>query len=185
MTASEGGDHGGKPLLDQALDLLLYAPIGLISNSFEELGDLGDLAQKGRIRVGRLLGNARVIGRLTVGLGRRSVETEVARWIPPETGGQRSGETDGDESPAPTRLVRQSEPLEVSRRVNAETNLAIHGYEALSASQVVRRLDGLGPDELQAIFEHEAATRRRRTILHRTQQLLGHEDVPGPASWPA
>jgi hypothetical protein len=75
-------------------------------------------------------------------------------------------------------------PAEAPRRV-AETDLAIPGYEALSASQVVRRLDGLGPGELEAIYEHEAATRRRRTILHRTQQLLGHEDAPGPASWPA
>jgi hypothetical protein len=185
VTASEGDDRGGKSLLDQALDVLFYAPVGLVSNSFEDLGDLADLAQKGRIRMGRLLGNARVIGRLTVGLGRRSVESEVARWRPPDSDGQGSGDTEGDESRAPGWLQRQPEPLDVPRRGNSEPHLAIPGYEALSASQVVRRLDGLGPDELEAIFEHEAATRRRRTILHRTQQLLGHEDAPGPASWPA
>jgi hypothetical protein len=44
---------------------------------------------------------------------------------------------------------------------------------------VVRRLDGLGPKELEAVYRHEAATRGRRTILHRAQQLLGSEDPPG------
>jgi len=58
-------------------------------------------------------------------------------------------------------------------------DLAIPDYEALSASQVVRRLDGLGPGELEAVYRHEAATRRRRTILHRAQQLLGTEGTPG------
>jgi hypothetical protein len=82
-------------------------------------------------------------------------------------------------------LLRQTQPTSDTHRRVAETHLAIPGYEALSASQVVRRLDGLAPTELEAIYEHEAATRRRRTILHRTQQLLGHEDAPGPASWPA
>lgn len=186
VTASD--DHGGegKPLLDQALDLLFYAPIGFVASTLEDLGDLGELAEKGRTRIGRLLGNARVIGKMTVGLGRRTVESEVSRWMPPPAGERGSGETESEAAPQPTRLRRQPEPVqEIPRRINADTNLAIPGYEALSASQVVRRLDGLGPAELQAIYEHEAGTRRRRTILHRTQQLLGHEDAPGPASWPA
>ena len=60
----------------------------------------------------------------------------------------------------------------------AGTDLAIPDYDTLSASQVVRRLDGLGLGELEAVYRHEAATRGRRTILHRAQQLLGVEDVP-------
>ena len=53
---------------------------------------------------------------------------------------------------------------------------------ALSASQVVRRLDGLGHDELEAVYRYEAATRGRRTILHRAQQLLGLEEPPVPSA---
>jgi hypothetical protein len=177
VTASEGDQPGGgKQLLDQALDLFLYAPVGLLVSSLEELTaeDLPVLAQKGRGRIGRLLSNARVVGQLTVAMGRRSIESEVTRW--------RGSEPAKEPAPAPTLLMDRLEPtVEAPRRI-AEPNLAIPGYEALSASQVVRRLDGLGPSELEAIYEHEATTRRRRTILHRTQQLLGHEDVPGPAS---
>ena len=188
MTASKGGQPGGgKQMLDQALDLFLYAPVGLLVSSLEELtaDDIDELAQKGRGRIGRLLSNARVVGRLTVAMGRRSIDTEMSRWRMPEPTEWGSGHDDPDSASEPTRLLRQTQPTSDTHRRVAETHLAIPGYEALSASQVVRRLDGLAPTELEAIYEHEAATRRRRTILHRTQQLLGHEDAPGPASWPA
>ncbi len=49
--------------------------------------------------------------------------------------------------------------------------LAIPGYDALSASQVVQRLAGLATDELEAVRTYEAATRGRRTILNRIAQL--------------
>ncbi|MGH9109710.1 MAG: hypothetical protein ACRDY3_09675 [Acidimicrobiales bacterium] len=63
----------------------------------------------------------------------------------------------------------------------AGADLAIPGYDTLPASQVVRRLDGLGPTELAAVFRHESAGRGRRTILHRAQQLLGRTDRPRSA----
>jgi hypothetical protein len=68
-------------------------------------------------------------------------------------------------TPAPT-------PARTSRAPESPEHLAIVDYDALSASQVVRRLDGLGAGELEAVYRHESATRRRRTILHRAQQLL-------------
>lgn len=53
----------------------------------------------------------------------------------------------------------------------AEPRLAIPGYDALSASQVVERLAGLSPDELAAVRHYEAGHRRRRTILGKIEQL--------------
>ncbi len=50
--------------------------------------------------------------------------------------------------------------------------LAIPGYDSLSASQVVQRLEGLSSPELEEVRAHEAAHRQRRTILHRVEQLL-------------
>ena len=44
------------------------------------------------------------------------------------------------------------------------------GYDTLSASQVVRRLESLGPDELRAVHRYEASHRNRRTILNRAHQ---------------
>lgn len=49
--------------------------------------------------------------------------------------------------------------------------LAIPGYDALSASQVVARLPGLTGAELEAVRAHEASNRGRRTILNRVSQL--------------
>jgi len=49
--------------------------------------------------------------------------------------------------------------------------LAIPGYDALSASQVVERLAGLSGDELAAVRDYETGHRRRRTILGKIEQL--------------
>jgi hypothetical protein len=186
VTASDNGGRGAKQLIDQALDLFFYAPVGLVVSSLEDLTEVEVLAERGRTRIGRLLSNARVVGKLTVAVGRRSVESEISRWRPPDPNG-RGGDDDGpNASPAPPQSRRRPQPaIEAPRRIGPDADLAIPGYETLSASQVVRRLDGLGLGELQAIYEHESVTKRRRTILHRTQQLLGHEDAPGPAGWPA
>jgi hypothetical protein len=62
----------------------------------------------------------------------------------------------------------------------APPSLAIPGYDSLSASQVVQRLEGLSPAELEEVRAHEAAHRQRRTILHRVEQLLAGEDSARP-----
>jgi hypothetical protein len=51
--------------------------------------------------------------------------------------------------------------------------LPIPGYDQLSASQVVARLDGLGPEELQTIRAYETQHRGRNTILGKIAQLSG------------
>src|SRR5690606_21180894 len=53
----------------------------------------------------------------------------------------------------------------------APTTLGIPDYDSLSASQVVPRLEGLSPEELQAVREYESATRGRKTILNKIVQL--------------
>jgi hypothetical protein len=49
--------------------------------------------------------------------------------------------------------------------------LPIPDYDSLSASQVVSRLRGLAPGQLEAVRAYESATRGRKTILNRIQQL--------------
>lgn len=49
--------------------------------------------------------------------------------------------------------------------------LAITDYDSLSASQVVTRLAGLAPDELDAVRAYEVAHRGRKTILNKIAQL--------------
>jgi hypothetical protein len=52
------------------------------------------------------------------------------------------------------------------------SSLAIPGFDSLSASQVVQRLDGLNRQELVSVRAYESSTRGRRTILNRVDQLL-------------
>jgi len=54
--------------------------------------------------------------------------------------------------------------------------LPIPAYDTLAASQVVERLASLTPEELEAVRQHEAASRRRRTVLHRIAQLSSERD---------
>src|SRR5581483_12231217 len=56
-------------------------------------------------------------------------------------------------------------------RSASSAHLPIPGYDALSASQVVERLAGLGADELTAVRDYEAEHRNRRTILGKIDQL--------------
>jgi hypothetical protein len=49
--------------------------------------------------------------------------------------------------------------------------LPIPGYDQLAASQVIARLPGLTPSELDRIEAHEAAHRNRRTVLAKISQL--------------
>jgi hypothetical protein len=64
----------------------------------------------------------------------------------------------------------------VSRPVDGHvpevSSLSIPGFDTLSASQVVQRLDGLNRAELVSVRAYEASTRGRRTILSRVDQLL-------------
>jgi hypothetical protein len=53
-----------------------------------------------------------------------------------------------------------------------EVDRAIPDYDILAASQVVRRLDGLDHDELRAVLRHEQATRARRAVIQRAEELL-------------
>jgi hypothetical protein len=55
----------------------------------------------------------------------------------------------------------------------SSAELPIPGYDALSASQVVERLIGLTPSELDAVHAYETAHRQRRTILGKIEQLAG------------
>lgn len=58
-----------------------------------------------------------------------------------------------------------------SRAGSDAPDLAIPGYDALSASQVVVHLAGLAGDELEAVRAYETTHRNRRTILGKIDQL--------------
>jgi hypothetical protein len=188
-----------KPI-DAALDLLVYAPVGLAITAAEELPKL---AAKGRSRVNTQLTMARVVGQFAVSRGRQELERRFsppAPWGPfgPDgaaaTGSGRPGPFDqmsdhSSTSNGKTTGLPGADVTEVGDQITASTvgdvesaarrakprpdQLAIPGYDSLSASQVVQRLAGLSQDELAAVGAYEQAHRGRRTILNRIDQLQG------------
>ena len=196
-----------KSALQRVLDLVVFAPAGLAITVGEEFPKLAD---KGRHRVEGQVHTARLVGQFAVQFGRQKMEewagpaaSKAASAVGGAVAGGRggadaepaaagrgapgpAGEEAGvgrDGSVAAEAAARGTAAPAAPAGANGYApgkHLAIPGYDSLSASQVVQRLDGLSDTELEEVRAHELASRRRRTILSRVEQLLA-TSPPGPA----
>jgi hypothetical protein len=153
-----------KNAIERVLDLFVYAPLGLAFSAGEVFEEL---AEKGRQQViaARMLGEytikhpESVAGVLGLPLGRAEPASAPESPEPPAAPAPEAVEASGEgngQVPAPPRPT---------------ADLAIPGYDTLSASQVVQRLTGLSEDELEAVRAYEEAGRHRKTILTKVSQL--------------
>lgn len=159
---------------EQLLDILVYAPLGLLM----EARDLvPKLAEKGRQRMGGQVTVARMIGEMAVRQGQRRAEKVLQRLREQQAGpgaGERPGGGDrpaNGHRPAPAASAASTPTSTASPMSSDAGSLAIPGYDTLSASQVLPRLEGLSPAELDAVASYEEATRARKTVLSRIDQL--------------
>lgn len=201
------GQHGDvseprKPV-EQALDLLVYAPLGFL---LEVRRLLPELAERGHQQVTM----ARMVGRFAVqegqnqagkrldrvqkqasvaladlGLGDRSgsvatsngaspspARTTSTSARPTQTTPEPTGASTPSAAASPEPVVDTSAGLDPGPTVLADdASLAVPDYDSLAASQVIPRLAGLSPAELEAVRAHEVAKRGRKTILNRVAQL--------------
>jgi hypothetical protein len=164
-TGADGTAAQGS--LRRTLDACLFAPVGVAVTVME---DLPGLIGKGRGRVEMEISNARVAGEYVVGRVQRRMSERLDGLV---RGANGTGAVTPDE-PAEGGPVAATttERLGPDAADTATVGAALADYDTLSASQVVRRLESLGPDELRAVQRYEAATRNRRTILNRAGQLL-------------
>ncbi|HEV2362367.1 MAG TPA: hypothetical protein VGS21_11735 [Acidimicrobiales bacterium] len=184
---------------DRLLDLFVYAPLGVVVTVIE---DLPALAEKGRGKVTGQIVVARAIGKMAVKVGKGRLDaarngggrhdTQAA----PAEGAvvdPHAVAPEPESSPAAADHVAAASAVEDVSMAMAEhstaeatqgrngtgpaaSTLAIPGYDSLAASQVVQRLAGLTPSELEAVRRYEQATRARRTILGRVAQLTHGAD---------
>lgn len=202
-----------KTPLDQAIDLLVYAPVGLALTVRDELPRL---VARGRAQVTGQLALAKMFGQFAVAQGQKEAQKAADKLVK-QAGERLAGSpTPGPRptsSPVPAPAAAGTAPPPVQTRppagngtaTNAATvtnpgngrqtagaagaassvravvgpaktaDLAIPGYDTLSASQVVQRLAGLSAEELEAVRAYETSTRSRRTILSKVAQLqIGH-----------
>ncbi len=187
--------------VDLAVDLLVYAPIGLalqVKDSWPEL------VSSGRARFETPLAAAKVIGKLAVDQGRRDFEQRLSKLIDPKPSPdpRSAGTSTGTSASGPTQSAKPSDasatssptasspsasaaaaaaspgvasaPAAAKGRGSSQAtadDLAIPGYAHLSASQIIAHLDGLTDADLARIEAHELATRKRKTVLARIEQL--------------
>lgn len=170
MTGDRPGP--GRSPTEQALDLVLYGPLGFLA---EARTLIPELAEKGRQRFEAQVSLARMIGQFVVAKGQVELQQAVQRVRAKHLGGERRPPA----APAPARPPAP-EPVDEDIPVRVEdapapappvTSLAIPDYDSLAASQVVPRLAGLSEDELEAVRRYEAAHRGRKTILGKVAQL--------------
>jgi len=170
---------------ERVLELVVFGPAGLAVTVVEEFPKL---VEKGRHRVEGRVHTARLVGQVAFQMGRRQMEQTLGRLAERRTDpGHRPEPAAGSEAASPARGAPPAAPSAAPAvgvdgggppvdRNGPRPVLAIPGYDSLSASQVVQRLEGLSPAELDEVRAHEAAHRQRRTILHRVEQLLAGAD---------
>lgn len=195
------GEHRGvtveKNPADRVIELLLFAPVGFALSAKEVVPQL---VERGRQQVNGQVTMAKMLGQFAVKQGQVEAEKALARArAQAQTALEQLGLLDGEGPPTPSRPApgepaapppatsstasrSATSPTPVPAR-GAErtatrpkavgTALAIPDYDSLSASQVLPRLSGLTPSELEAVRVHESAHRGRKTILSKVAQLQG------------
>jgi hypothetical protein len=204
---ADAPEHANIPrrVVEELVDVLVFAPVGLASTVLEELPGL---VEKGRNR----LTVARTIGQFAVVMGRQRIGqamSERTHRSPAEAhdgpakqtagkskaasrvhedGGSGAAHGGGDHESTPGGAgdddlgTGHEQGTFAGHDGTGEgpdaTGLAIPGYDSLAASQVVQRLAGLSADELDAVRRYEESTRGRRTILGRISQLSNDRGEP-------
>ena len=181
-----------KSPVEQALELFVFAALGLAMTARTQLPDM---VAKGRAQVEGQLTVARFIGQFAVQQGKAEVEKRLKAYTDPPVppldeeglGGPAPSAPEDAQPQADDPTLSQTTPAPVPAQAAPEQpvastsasgapappvdELAIPGYDALSASQVVQRLAGLSLAELEQVRAYEAATRGRKTVLSKISQL--------------
>lgn len=160
--------HG---LVETVLDLVVYAPIGAL----DMLRDAPRIVADRRRDIEQRVRTARWIGEMAVNVGRQKVTQRLSSLRPPST---------PSTSPTPTTTHAAATPSSADRQPVASgsgepagtpvmPSEPFHGYDALPASELVQLLFRLTRTELETVRDYELATRARRTVLAKVEQLLG------------
>ncbi len=171
------GGPSRKSPLRHGFDVCLVAPIGVAVSVVEEIPEL---IAEGRRRLELQLGNALFVGRFVVNQKQRELWARLDALLGSDAQ-QTAEDANGTAEPAPAPAPPGPQRPAPDPAAAAIVAGALADYDTLSASQVVRRLESLGPGELDAVRRYEASTRNRRTILNRAGQLLDEQSSGPPA----
>ncbi len=179
--------------IERIVEVAIFAPVG-VALTLRDMAPtfVNMFVSRGRAEIDRRqhsveqrVQTVKSTGEVALAFGVPMVRDKVVRQID-QLRNKTPTTTPADAGPAPDPepVVSRSDsevvsaspvtPSAVAPPSNGSTAaLAIPGYDALAASQVVERLVGLDAAELTAVRDYEAAHRNRRTILGKIEQLSG------------
>lgn len=161
-----------KTPVTSAVEYAVYAPIGF---ALEAKRLLPSFIERGRQQVTM----ARTVGQFAVTQGQHLAAQRVTRAQEQVEAVLAEFGLAGAEPTAPPAApvapaAAPAPVVDATPAVAADPgDLPIAGYDSLAASQVIPRLEGLTPDELEAVRAYETAKRGRKTILGKITQLSG------------
>ncbi|MBU6328373.1 MAG: hypothetical protein KGR18_00290 [Acidobacteria bacterium] len=154
-------DDTERDPVEALLDLLLYAPLGLITQ-LDEL--LPGLIERGRAQAAM----ARTVGEFAVRAGSSRAQQRLGD--PQQVVGDAyrlltdlAARLTGGSPSAPASTPTSGSP--------APSALPIEDYDGLRATDILPLLSALDAEQRARVADHERAGRARRTILNRIAQL--------------
>jgi len=180
--------NNGNKRVERAVELLIYAPLGAGLSAIDIAPSLAEMfvnRARGEIdrrheQVSQRITTVRSMGQVAVAFGvpivrdrARSIVAGRTRPAAPQQTPRRTAPPDLVVTPAAREAPTSAPAAAPLSDAPSSEELPIPGYDALSASQVVERLTGLEPPELDAVHAYEATHRQRRTILGKIEQLAG------------
>lgn len=164
---SEQRQHG---LVETVLDLVVYAPLGAL----DMLRDAPRAVADRRRALEQRVRTARWIGEMAVTVGRQKVTERLSALTAPAAPQPAPSSAPSATSGASSAAAEQPATPEAGAAAGPTTAAAepFHGYDALPASELVQLLFRLSASELELVRSYEAATRARRTVLAKVDQLL-------------
>ena len=182
-----------KSLPDQAVEAILYAPLGI---ALDVLDRLPTWVARGKSQATL----TRLVGKMAVQKGQSEIEGVVSDIFGVKLGAPSSEESDGSDKPdnsdtsetsetsakakpaakpksgkpakdTPAKDTKAAKPKSKKPKAVLAEDLALESYGTLTASQIVKRLDALSAKQLEAVRLFEEANRHRVTILNRIRQI--------------
>lgn len=147
-----------RPLIERVLDVVVYAPIGLLGQLQQEVPKF---AAEGREKFGNRVQVAKFIGQMSVTYGRQELARRVAE--------RRAS----SESAAQARVASPDVPSSVAvvPSVTVVVPVPFEGYDTMAASHIVQQMRTMTSREVAAVAAYEASHRNRRTVLAKVDQM--------------
>jgi len=144
---------GQRPLIERVLDVVVYAPVGLLGQLQVEVPKF---AAQGRQKFENRVQVAKFIGQMSVTYGRQEITKRIAER-------KASSAAEAGEATPGTPQVALPEAAVVP--------VPFDGYDTMAASHIVQQLRSMTPSELAVVEAYEVRHRNRRTVLAKVAQM--------------